>query len=99
MTEDYIVGTGRSNHSSRHLAGVGALSLVGAVLCAQAELLAVDNSLNCSEVSERHANHNVALGSDALESLINFACKLYAFGNCSVHLPVTCYNVFSHIKK
>ena len=95
VTKDYISSASRSHHSSRNFASVSTLCLVGAVFSAQTKLFA-DNSLNSSEMCERNANNDIALWSDSFESGIYFACQLYTFWHCSVHLPVASNNILSH---
>ena len=97
VTQDDIAGTRRCHHGGRHLAGVGAAGVVGAVLGGKAHVGVTDGFAHGGQVGERHADNDVALqvslGSHCCTHVLG---ELYALGNCGIHLPVSRNNVLSH---
>ena len=97
VSEDGVLGTGGSHHSGGNLSGVGALLLVCAVLCGKAYGSALDDLCHRYEVGCRGGDDEFHGCRDFTCLCNDCLCELYALRNCSVHLPVACYDVLSHM--
>ena len=96
MAEDYILCTCRLDHLCAHLAGVGALLLVGAVLGPKSNYRLVEELCDGCQVDKRGADNHTTVRLVGLKSFVQLLCKSNTFLEIHVHLPVSCYNFLSH---
>ena len=97
MTEDGVLTAHGCEHCSRNLSCVSTLLLVCAVLGRKSNRSALYYLSNRIEVGERGCNDKFDVSRDLCGTCNNSLCELDALRNCSIHLPVAGYDVFSHI--
>ena len=96
VTEDGVLAAEGGEHVHGDFTGVGTLLMVGAVLGGQGHLGAFQSLRHGGEVGERRRHDEFNIGGKGLALLHDGLGELDALRNCSVHLPVACYDVLSH---
>lgn len=72
--------------------------MVSAILCAKTKHTLVYHTSHRHQMGERHAYNDIAVVR-CRQGRVDFLGELDAFLNRCVHLPVTGYNILSHVDK